>query len=251
MTTDSGSAPMRHAADRGRSAVLRRGCGSTLSAHRRRSPPVAPVGRRLRRPAPARSRRRAAAPVPPPPAAAAATCARSRGPGLGQPPPPAWSAAPPRPGRCATVSPPPTWSAPSPVRPTSPQPRPAPAKPLVTIGSVNVTPKMAAIAGIALAAIIVVVYFVSSGSKSGGITVTPSTYSCSSTALVTAVMRLPASVQATDAFSSSSRTGRPSIQPARRFTFRDMFTHQTDGSWTYTYVGSRPSRTAPAPVVRR
>jgi len=117
--------------------------------------------------------------------------------------------------------------APVPVAPS------APAKPLVTIGSVNVTPKMAAIAGIALAAIIVVAYFVSSGSKSSGITVTPSTYSCSATTLVTAVMRLPASVQATDTL-VFQQDGKTVDTAGATIRATDLFTHQPDGSWTYT-----------------
>jgi hypothetical protein len=127
----------------------------------------------------------------------------------------------------AYQTPPGTPGAPVPAAPS------APAKPLVTIGSVNVTPKMAAIAGIALAAILVVVYFVSSGSKSGGITVTPSTYSCSATTLVTVVISLPASVQATDAL-VFQQDGKSVNTAGATIRATDMFTRQPDGTWTYT-----------------
>jgi hypothetical protein len=92
---------------------------------------------------------------------------------------------------------------------------------------------MAAIAGIALAAIIAVVYLVSSGSKSSGITVTPSTYSCSSTAVVTVVMRLPATVKATDAL-VFQQDGKTVDTTAFSITVKDMFTLQPDGTWMST-----------------
>ena len=193
-------------------------CGNDLSALVA-APPAPPAA--AAPPAPAAP---PAAPVPPPPAAPQPAAAVPSQP----PTPPAWSVAP---TQLQPVAPPP-WSVPSPGAAT-PAATTGPAKPLVTIGSVNVTPKMAAIAGIALAAIIVVVYFVSSGSKSGGITVTPSTYSCSSTALVTAVMRLPASVQATEVL-VFQQDGKTVDTAGATIHVSDLFTHQTDGSWTYT-----------------
>ena len=78
----------------------------------------------------------------------------------------------------------------------------APAKPLVTIGSVNVTPKMAAIGGIALAAILVGAYlFMNMNSKPGSLTFSPSTISCSSPVSFTVTAHLPASLKSTDTIS--------------------------------------------------
>ncbi|MGA3058324.1 MAG: zinc ribbon domain-containing protein [Candidatus Limnocylindrales bacterium] len=181
------------------------------------------------------------APAPEPAAAQAVAPAPEPAPWMTavSPPPPApepetaaeASAAPP-----ATPPVPPAYATgPAPYQAGAPVPAApsAPAKPLVTIGSVNVTPKMAAIAGIALAAILVVGYFVSSGSKSSGITVTPSTYSCSSTAVVTVVMRLPATVKATDPL-VFQQDGKTIDTTGFSIKVSDMFTLQPDGTWTYT-----------------
>jgi hypothetical protein len=189
------------------------GCGATLSP----SEPMAPV-EPMAPPAPAESAEAAAA-VQPAPAEAAQPAAPPAAPPTAVPPaPPAWAVASPA---AATAG------APVPAAPS------APAKPLVTIGSVNVTPKMAAIAGIALAAILVAGYFVTSGSKSSGITVTPSTYSCSSTTLVTVVMRLPATVKATDPL-VIQQDGKTVDTTAFSITVKDLFTLQPDGTWMYT-----------------
>ena len=198
------------------------GCGATLSPAAPSAPvePMAPVE-------PPATTADAVAVVAEPPVPPASTAPVERlawmeprvPPVAAEPPaPPAWSMPPATPAAAQPVAPPP-WSVP-PSQGTSapaayPNPTPpgtpgapvpaapsAPAKPLVTIGSVNVTPKMAAIGGIALAAILVGAYlFMNMNSKPGSLTFSPSTISCSSPVSFTVTAHLPASLKSTDTIS--------------------------------------------------
>ena len=152
--------------------------------------------------------------------------------------PPAWSMPP-----AAAPTAPPPWTMPpaapgapisqavAPVYPGAPAPTPTPrvpGTPIATVAGIKVTPKLLAIGGIALAVIIAVVYMATS-SKAGGITFAPSTFSCSSSAQVTTVIRLPSSVSATQALNWQM----DGVDQASN-TVADAFKQQTDGSWLFT-----------------
>jgi len=85
---------------------------------------------------------------------------------------------------------------------------------------------MLAVGGIALAAIVAVIVFMSMNSKSGSITLTPSSFSCSSSAQVITVMRLPSSMQATDMLTYQADGVTKSTE-----TVDSTFLRQSDGSW--------------------
>ena len=158
----------------------------------------------------------AAQPVAPPawsmPAAAAAT------------PPPPWAMPPAAPGA-------PTAQAAPPVYPGTPAPAPAPiprapGTPIATVAGIKVTPKLLAIAGIVLAVVVAIVY-VTMGSKSAGISVTPSSFSCSSSIQVASAIKLPSSLRATDTI---VLTVDGAVQNTT--TVGAYMNHQGDGSWT-------------------
>jgi hypothetical protein len=186
---------------------------------------------------------------PPPPAPEAAaempTPQSVAAPGWSMPPaqapapvspaaPPPWASAP-----AATTTPlsppvPPAYpagpagyypGAPAPAAPATPG---APAKPLATIGGVNVTPKMAAIGGIALAAIVAVVVVFGMGSSSGSITFSPSTVSCKTPVTFTSTANLPSSVKAGDTVTitlDGKSAGTTQVAPGGEMT------RNADGSW--------------------
>jgi len=179
-------------------------------------------------------------PIPPPPASepiAAAEAPSAPPPWAAQPVvPPAWSMPP----AAAPTAPP--WAVPpaapgapisqavapgTPAFAPAPTPR-VPGTPIATVAGIKVTPKLLAIGGIALAVIIAVVYMATS-SKAGGITFAPSTFSCSSSAQVTTVIRLPSSVSATQALNWQM----DGVDQASN-TVADAFKQQTDGSWLFT-----------------
>ena len=143
---------------------------------------------------------------------------------------PPWAVPPPAPGA-------PTAQAVAPGTPASaPAPTPrAPGTPIATVAGIKVTPKLLAIGGIALAILVAIVY-VSMGSKSGGITFAPSTFSCSSSAQVATVIRLPSSMLATDKLNWQ-------IDGVTRITstVADNFKQQTDGTWLFTDTSNASS----------
>jgi hypothetical protein len=91
---------------------------------------------------------------------------------------------------------------------------------------------MLAVVGIALAAIVAVIVFMSMNSKSGSITLTPSSFSCSSSAQVITVMRLPSSMQATDMLTYQADGVTEGTE-----TVDTTFLRQSDGTWLF----SKPS----------
>jgi hypothetical protein len=120
-------------------------------------------------------------------------------------------------------------SAAYPANPAS-APAPAPRAP-----GLKVTPKLLAIAGIVLAVILAIAY-VSMGSKSGSVAFTPSSFSCSSSANVATVMRLPSSMSAA-ARLNWQIDGVTQITNA----VADNFKQQTDGTWLFTDTSAASS----------
>ena len=92
--------------------------------------------------------------------------------------------------------------------------------PLLAIGGVLV-----------VAAVVAAIVFMSVISSSGGITFSPSTMSCSSSAQVTATMKLPSSVKDSDQVSYQIDGNKIAFST---FTVSDEFTKQSDGSWLST-----------------
>jgi hypothetical protein len=187
-------------------------------------------------------------PIPPPPASeriAAAEAPSAPPPWAAQPVvPPAWSMPP----AAAPTAPPwavppaapgvPAGQAAPPVYLGAPAPTPTPrvpGAPIATVAGIKVTPKLLAIGGIVLAVVVAVVYM-SMGSKSGSIAVTPSTFSCSSSTQVTSVMQLPSSMKATDKLSWQA-DGVSSFTN----TVADTFKLQSDGSWLATDTSAASS----------
>lgn len=118
-----------------------------------------------------------------------------------------------------------------PVYPGIPASAPAPAPrvpgtPIATVAGIKITPMLLAIGGIALAVIAAVVYL-SMSSKSAGISITPSSFSCSSSIQVTSAIKLPSSLRATD-------TIRLTVDGVlqKETTVGAYMNPQTDGSWT-------------------
>jgi hypothetical protein len=94
------------------------------------------------------------------------------------------------------------------------------------VAGIKVTPKLLAIGAIALVLVIAVIY-VSTGSKSAGISVTPSSFSCSSSIQVMSAIKLPSSLQATDTIVLTVDG-----VTQRTTTVGAYMNLQTDGSWT-------------------
>jgi hypothetical protein len=94
------------------------------------------------------------------------------------------------------------------------------------VAGIKVTPKLLAIGGIALAVVAAVVY-VSMGSKSAGISVTPSSFSCSSSIQVMSAIKLPSSLRATDTIVVTVDG-----VTQRTTTVGAYMNLQPDGSWT-------------------
>ena len=158
---------------------------------------------------------------------------------------PAAFAVPPVAGPVAPDAPP-AWSPPPAVEPTAQAPWTAPpavsggAAPLAapfapaTTGAGNKSrPVLLIVGGIVLVLIIGLVYVNMSSSKPGGISVTPSTISCSSTASYMVTIRLPSSVHAGDVI-TDQLDGH--IQATD--TVNAAFIQQSDGSWLLTSPGS-------------
>ena len=74
-----------------------------------------------------------------------------------------------------------------------------------------------------------IVVYMSMSAKSGSITLTPSSFSCSSSTQVTAVMRLPASMQATDMLTFQTDGVTKSSG-----TVDSTFSRQSDSSWLFS-----------------
>jgi len=71
--------------------------------------------------------------------------------------------------------------------------------------------------------------YMNMNSKSGSITIAPSTFSCSATTPVTSTIRLPSSLKEPTSF-----TYQLDGVPAVTSTVADTFTKQSDGSWLLT-----------------
>ena len=127
-----------------------------------------------------------------------------------------------------------------PAYPAAPASAPVPAPrepgtPIATVAGIKVTPKLLAIAGIALAVVLAIVY-VTMGSKSGSVTFSPSTFSCSSSVNVATVMRLPSSIGAAERLNWQI-DGVTQITNA----VADNFKQQTDGTWLFTDTSAASS----------
>jgi hypothetical protein len=100
------------------------------------------------------------------------------------------------------------------------------------VAGIKVTPKLLAIGGIALAVVVAILY-VTMGSKSAGISVTPSSFSCSSSIQVMSAIKLPSSLRATDTIVLTVDG-----VAQRTTTVGAYMNPQTDGSWTRESVAS-------------
>lgn len=129
----------------------------------------------------------------------------------------------------------PSAPAPQPTPPVAPPFPPAypgapaagyPSAPIPTAAGRKVAPKLLAIGGIALAAIVAVAVYMNMSAKSGSITLTPSSFSCSSSAVVITVMHLPSSMQATDMLIYQADGVTKSTD-----TVDGAFSRQSDGTW--------------------
>ena len=193
------------------------GCGAALS-------PVAPAALMAAPPAPP-------APVAAPPAPPSAVQAPA--------PPPAWAAAqppvaaPPMAAARPPVAAPPQYSPAPSAGQTAPK---AAAVPIATVMGVNITRQMLLIGGIVLAVVVGAFIFMNMNSKPGSLSVTPSTFSCSSSVQVTSTIKLPKSLKATDQL-LWQLDGVTSIKS----TVGDNFTAQGDGSWMFTNTSSASS----------
>ncbi|HEX7497535.1 MAG TPA: hypothetical protein VF344_03610 [Candidatus Limnocylindrales bacterium] len=119
-----------------------------------------------------------------------------------------------------------------PAYPAAPASAPAPA---ARAPGIKVTPKLLAIAGIALAVVLAIVY-VTMGSKSGSVTFAPSTFSCSSSVNVATVMRLPSSMSAAERLNWQ-------IDGVTQITnlVAENFKQQADGTWLFTDTSAASS----------
>jgi hypothetical protein len=106
---------------------------------------------------------------------------------------------------------------------------PGPQAAAATPAGRKVTPRMLAVGAVVLAVVIGIVAYMSMSAKSGSITVTPSSFSCSSSTQVMAVMRLSASMQATDMLTFQTDGVTKSSD-----TVDSTFARQTDGSWLFS-----------------
>ena len=146
--------------------------------------------------------------------------------------PPAWSVPP------ATAQPvaPPAWSTVSPSTappaytgaPGYQNPPGAPGASGATRAGFKFTPRMLVIGGIVLAAIVGAYLYTNMGSKSGGISFSPSTLSCSSPVAFTLTGHLPASVHTGDTITitlDGKTAGTSQVSSGGEMT------QQGDGSW--------------------
>ena len=109
------------------------------------------------------------------------------------------------------------------------------AAPIATVAGIKITPKMLAIGGIALAAIVGVFVYMNMNSSSGGITFSPSTVSCSSPVVFTATVRLPASVHPGDTITLMLDGKKVGSSP---ISADSSTVQQADGSWISTETTS-------------
>jgi hypothetical protein len=159
-------------------------------------------------------------------------------------------AAPPPWAQAATPPPPPptAWAPPAQPAPppgaypaafqavAAPDPAGVPGAPSASApsaGGFKVTPKLLAVVGIAVAVVAVVVYLAMGSSKSSGITVTPQTFSCSSSMDVMSAIKLPSSLRSTDVMVV---TVDGEVQ--RTTTVGTYMNPQSDGTWTRESVSS-------------
>ena len=167
-------------------------------------------------------------------------------------PPPPW-AMPPSVPSPAQVPPPPPWATPQagspafvagpssapPIRPAYPAGQPAsypgapmpaqPGAPVPTRAGGKISPRILAVGAIALVVIVAAVVYMNMNAKSGSISLTPSSFSCSSSAQVMAVMRLPSSLQATDQLTYQTDGVTESTD-----TVDNTFSRQGDGTWLFS-----------------
>ena len=113
-----------------------------------------------------------------------------------------------------------------------------PAVPIATVAGIKITPKLLAIGGIALAAIVGVFVYMNMNSSSGGITFSPSTVSCSSPVVFTATVRLPASVHSGDTITVMLDGKKVASSP---ISADSSTVQQADGSWISTDTTSAAS----------
>lgn len=201
------------------------------------TPAPAPVDWTSPAPPPAPEPVADAATAPPPPWAAGLSPAT---PPEAQPP-----AAPYWPAPAAGAPPAqPQWATP-PAAPGAPFGGPATPYPPAYFGGpvqggragIGTAPKLLAVGGIALIVVVIAaVVFMNMNSGSGGITLSPSTISCSSTTDVTSTVRLPSSLKADDelTFQIDGITSTTA-------TVGEAFTVQSDGSWLLTDTQSSSS----------
>jgi hypothetical protein len=104
-----------------------------------------------------------------------------------------------------------------------------PGAPVPTRAGGKISPRILAIGAIALVAIVAVAVYVNMNAKSGSITLTPSSFSCSSSAQVMAIMRLPSSLQATDQLTYQTDGVTESTD-----TVDNTFSRQSDGTWLFS-----------------
>ena len=192
------------------------------------------------------------APQPPPPVAPLDASGPMSAP---QPvaPPPQWAMPPAAPPETQPIAPPPPWAMPQagspapvagpfsvpPIPPAYPAGPPAsypgapmpaqPGAPVPTRAGGKISPRILAVGAIALVVIVAAVVYMNMNAKSGSISLTPSSFSCSSSAQVMAVMRLPSSLQATDQLTYQTDGVTESTD-----TVDNTFSRQGDGTWLFS-----------------
>jgi hypothetical protein len=101
--------------------------------------------------------------------------------------------------------------------------------PVPTRAGGKISPRILAIGAIALVVIVAAVVYMNMNAKSGSISLTPSSFSCSSSAPVVAVIRLPSSLQATDMLTFQTDGVVEGTE-----TVDTTFSHQSDGTWLFS-----------------
>ena len=175
-------------------------------------------GGKLLAPKPAAEPKPAAAPVaapaaaPPAPVAAAAPPWPSAAPAAPAPAPNAWGAQPP-------TAQPQAWQGYPPAAPAKSKTNPL----IFVLGALILVGLVGAIAFVGVMATS------GGGSNVGGITISPSSFKCSSGSPVQYTVKLPASVKGTDQVTNRVDGG----DWGRAVTVSDQFTQQSDGSWLH------------------
>ena len=168
-------------------------------------------------------------------------------------PPPPWAMPPAAPPEPQPIAPPPPWAMPRagspapvagppgapPILPAYPAGQPTaypgapvpsqPGAPVPTRAGSKISPRILAIGAIALVVIAAAVVYMNMNAKSGSISLTPSSFSCTSSAQVLAVIRLPSSLQATDMLTFQTDGVVEGTE-----TVDTTFSHQSDGTWLFS-----------------